>query len=112
MRDLIFIIVTLILVWLAVYFAIPESGYSLQLWAIITCASISAVFAGLIVLLGEGIIEDIVKVGILVGLSAALGFTTPKIGFLLVCTIISGFAGIVMNHINQFVANKLSKSAP
>lgn len=74
MRDLIFIIVTMILVWLAVYFAIPGLGYSPQLWAIITCASISAILSGLIVLLRESVIEDIVKVVFIVVLLLSAHF--------------------------------------
>jgi len=108
MRDLIFIIVTIILVWLLMYFALPILGDSPQPWAIITHASIAAIFSGLLVLLRESIIEDIVKVVVFVVLSALLGLTTLKIGFLFVGAIIAGFIGIVMNHINQFIANKAS----
>jgi hypothetical protein len=78
MRNLAFISVTMVLVWPAVYFAIPGLGYPLQLWAIITSASISAIFAGSIVLLGESIIEDIVLVGILLLLTTALGFAARR----------------------------------
>jgi hypothetical protein len=108
MRDLKFIILTVILVWLAVFFAMLGLGYSPQLWAIITFASISAIFSGSFVLLGESIIEDIVKVVIFVVLSAVLGLNTLKIEFLFVGAIISGFMGIVMNHINQFIANRVT----
>jgi hypothetical protein len=111
MRNLAFISVTMVLVWPAVYFAIPGLGYPLQLWAIITSASISAIFAGSIVLLGESIIEDIVLVGILLLLTTALGFAAPKIKFIFVCVIIAGLVGIVMSHINQFVANKVKPDA-
>ena len=108
MRDLIFVIVTMILVWFAVYFAILGLGYSPQLWTIITCASIFAILSGLIVLLRESVIEDTVKVVIIVLLSAVLGLNTLKIEFLFVGAIVSGVIGIVMNQINQFVANRAS----
>jgi hypothetical protein len=112
MRNLIFCIVTIILVWLAVYLAIPGLGYPVRLWVLITSASVSAIFAWLIVLLGESVVEDIVKLVILAVLSAILSTNSPKLEFVFACTMIAGILGIVMNHINQFAAGKASNRTP
>ena len=82
MRDLIFIVATLILTWIAVSIAIE--------------------------LLGETIIEDIVKGTLFVVFTTILPFTTPKFEYVYICTLIAAGCGIVMNQINQFVANRIS----
>lgn len=95
-----------ILAWLVVYFWIPTFGYSLSSYWMILLASISALFSMLLVFLGESVIEDIVKVVLLLILSALLWATKDERGFIFICTAIASASGILLNHANQWVADK------
>jgi hypothetical protein len=101
MRDVIFIIITMVIVWSVVFFALPQAGFPLANWALVVLASLSAIFSGLLALMGQTIVEDIVIVGILLILSGILWFT--EIGFVSICALSSGFIGVFMNQINKAV---------
>lgn len=80
------------------------------MWILIVSASVGGIFAGLLVLLGETIIEDIIKVAILSVISGTLWATTPKLGFVFISAVISGVTGTVINQISQYAANKALQS--
>ncbi len=109
MRNVVFIVMTMAIVWPIVFFALPPIGFPLVNWALVASASVSAVFAGLLVTLGETIIENIVLICILLVLSGILWATTPKVGFIFVCVLSSAFVGVLMNQINKAIANRLHR---
>jgi hypothetical protein len=100
------------IVWPVVFLALPPAGFFLANWALMVSASVSALFAGVLVLLGETIVEDIVKVGMLLLLSGILWFAAPKIGFVFICALSSGFIGVIMNQINKALSNKVMQRKP
>lgn len=109
MRNAVFIVTTMAIVWPIVFFALSPMGFPLEIWALVAAASVSAVFAGLLVMLGETIIENIILVCILLVLSGVVSTTTPKLGFIFVCVFSSAFVGVLMNQINKAIANRLRR---
>ena len=106
MRNAVFIVMTMAIVWPIVFFALPPIGFPLEIWALVASASVSAVFAGLLVMLGETIIENMILVCILLVLSGVVSTTTTKLGFIFVCALSSAFVGVLMNQINKAIANR------
>lgn len=109
MRYPIFIFLAMAIVWPLIYFMIPVAGYPLKMWALIAVASVSAIFAGVFVLLGENLIEDVTKTAVILIVSGILWFQTPKFGFLFICALSSTVIGTLINQINRFVDNKAAR---
>lgn len=61
----------------------------------------SGLFAALLVLLGESIIEDVVKVGMLVVLSGILWSIKSELLPILMSSCISGATGMILNLANK-----------
>ena len=101
MRDIFSISIAMTMVWFVVFFSIPELGYPIQAWTVLVSASLSAVYAGVIVLLGETIIEDGIKVAMFLVLSAVAWYADSSFSFILVCVVTAGGIGTVINHINR-----------
>lgn len=106
MRDSIFIVVAIAVVWLTVFVALPSMGFPLATRDLLASASVSAVVAGLLVLLGETIVENIILVFIVFVLSGILAAVTLGFDFVFVCAIFSAVIGVPMNLINRALANK------
>jgi hypothetical protein len=103
------------LLWLVVpvYFSIPAFGYPLSAYWLILLASISALFSILLVLLGESVIEDIVKVVLLLTLSSLLWATKGELGFIIICTVVASASGMLFNHANQwFAGEQIQRTRP
>jgi glucose uptake protein GlcU len=109
MREISYILLAVLITWPAIYFAIPVAGFDIETWVLILSASIGGIFSGLVVLLGETVIEDIVKIVILLCLAGILWGSTPKLGFIFI-TALAGVAGAIINQINQYAANKRTQS--
>ena len=103
MRETGYILLALLITWLTIFFIVPAAGFDAKLWQLIVSASIGGIFAGLLVLLGESVIEAIVKLVILLVLSGILAGSKPGFGFIFVSALISGVTGAVINQINQYV---------
>jgi hypothetical protein len=106
MRDTGYIILALLITWLEIFIVVPVVGADTALWELVMSAFIGGIFAGLLVLLGESVIEDIIKVVILLILGGAIGAITSRLGFILISALLSGVTGVVINQINQYAANK------
>ena len=81
-------------------------GVDTEGWKLVVSASIGGILAGLIVLLGESVIEDVIKLVILLVLAGVIWGTKPGFGFIFLSALVSGVIGAVLNQINQYVANK------
>jgi len=91
---------------MTIFIAIPKAGFDSEIWVLIVSASAGGIFSGLLVLLGESVIEDIVKLVILLVLSGIVWGTNPKLGYIFMSILISGWIGAIVNQINQFTASK------
>lgn len=100
------ITIAFVTTWAAIFFAIPEAGFDIELWVIIASASIGGIFSSLLVLLGESVIEDIVKLLVVLVLSGIVSGTNPRLGYIFISTLISGVMGVIINQINQYAAGK------
>lgn len=89
------------MVWFVVYFSISELGYPIHVWTVLVSVSVSAVYAGVIVLLGETIIEDGIKVAMFLVLSTIAWYADSSFSFVLICVVTAGGIGAVINHINR-----------
>ena len=103
-----YITIAFLTTWVAIFFAIPEAGFDIELWLLIVLASIGGILSSLLVLLGESVIEDIVKLLIILVLSGIASGTNPKLGYIFISTLISSVLGVIINQINQYAANKRS----
>lgn len=103
-----YILIALIITWVAIFFAIPEAGFDIEKWVLIVSASIGGTFSSLLVLLGESVIEDIVKLVMMLVLSGIVWVTNPKLGYIFITILISGGMGAIINQINQYAVNKRS----
>jgi hypothetical protein len=92
--------------WAAVFFAIPEAGFDIELWVRIVSASVGGLFSSLLVLLGESVIEDIVKLLVVLVISGIVSGTNPELGYIFISTLISGVMGVIINQINQYAVRK------
>lgn len=98
-REMRFVVLAMVVAGLLVYFALPALGYSLKPWALILFTSLAAFYAGLLVFLGENIIEDFMKSGIMLILTGILWFQTPKSGFLFICALAAAVVGTLLNQV-------------
>ena len=106
MRETIYILVALVVTWLAIFFIVPVTGFDINLWKLVLSASVGALFAGILVLHREAVVEDILKVIILLILAGVLWGEMPELGFIFVSALIAGVAGAVFNQVNQCAANR------
>lgn len=107
-RDWLFILTALVIAGTATYWLIPLTGFPFSakgLW-IVTIGS--ALFAGILVLLGESIIEDGMKVGMMLVLTGLLWFTDGRLGFFVGCVVLAGMVGSSMNQLNRTLARSAS----
>lgn len=115
MRDTFYIFTTMIFVWTSVAIVSPTTTEQNLSTAQIIVASVAAVYAGLFVLLGESIIEDIVKSVIMLILASVLALNMLEMKFVLYAALISSLAGIFFNAMNKKAADnalKKNSSAP
>jgi hypothetical protein len=110
MRENIYTLPGLLITWVAIFFIVPATGFDIKMWVLIVSASIGSIFAGLLVLAGETIIENIILVLILLVLAGILWGTTPGLGFIFISALLSGVIGVIINQINQYAANKHFKN--
>jgi hypothetical protein len=100
----------ILITWFAIFFIVPLVGFDIKLWVIILSASVGGLFAGLLVLLCETVIENIFLVAIVLVLAGVLWGYYPSLGFIFISALLSGVIGTITNHINQYAANKALKS--
>jgi hypothetical protein len=106
MRETSYILLAFLFAWLAIFLIVPVAEFDITLWELVVSASVGGLFAGLLVLLGESVIEDIVKIVLLLILGGILWGTTPRLGYIFVSALVAGLTGAVINQINQYAANK------
>jgi hypothetical protein len=112
MREIICALLGMLITWLAIFFIVSVADFDIKLWELVVAASVGGIFACLLVLLGESVIEDIVKIVILLILGGVLWATTPRLGYIFISALLSGVTGAVINQINQYAANKRMRSDP
>jgi len=105
-RDLLLIGLAMAIAGPLVYFGLPALGYSLKYWALIGFSVASAVYAGVIVLLGETLIEDLVKTGLFLIIAGILWYSAPRAGFIFMCVLAAGVVGGVLNQVGRAIRNK------
>ena len=100
----------ILITWFAIVFIVPLVGFDIKLWVLILSASIGGLFAGLLVQLGETVIENIILVLVFLVLAGVLWGYKPSLGFFFISVLISGVIGVITNQVNQYAANKALKS--
>lgn len=106
MRGKGYLLIAFAVTWLAIFLIIPTADFDIELWKLIVSASVGGMFACLLVLHGEAVVEDIVKVVILLILAGVLWGKAPKLGYVFVSVLVSGVIGAVINQVSQYSANK------
>lgn len=101
MRSLMFIFLIGAITWGLVYFLIPLFGYPLKSSFLMICASLSALYAAGVTVMGESIIEDVVKLVMIVAIAGVLLLLDVRFGFVMVCALTAGIAGLSVNQINR-----------
>src|SRR5689334_14805174 len=105
-RELLLIVLAMAIAGSLVYFGLPALGYSLKYWALIGFSAASAVYAGVIVLLGETLIEDLVKLVLFLAIAGGLWYSAPRAGFIFVCVLAAGVVGLVVNQASHAMGEK------
>jgi len=100
----------ILITWFAIFFIVPLVGFDVKLWILILSASIGGLFAGLLVQLGETVIENIILVLVFLVLAGVLWGYKPGLGFIFISVLISSVIGVITNQVNQYAANKALKS--
>ena len=100
----------ILITWFAIFFIVPLVGFDVKLWILILSASIGGLFAGLLVQLGETVIENIILVLVFLVLAGVLWGYKPSLGFIFISVLISSVTGVITNHVSQYAANKALKS--
>jgi hypothetical protein len=109
MHEKIYISLGILITWFAIFFIVPLVGFDINLWMLILSASIGGLFAGLLVLLGETVIENIILVLVFLVLAGVLWGHKPSLGFIFISVLISSVIGVITNQVNQYAANKALK---
>ncbi len=110
MREIVFIVLGILITWSAIFFIVPLLEFDMEMWVLIVSASIGGLFAGVLVLLGETVIENIILVSVVLVISGVLSTTNPGLGFVFFTALLSGVIGSITNQVNQYAANRLLKS--
>ena len=63
-------------------------------------------YAGVIVLLGETLIEDMIKLGLFLLIAGGLWYSMPRAGFIFVCVLAAGGVGVVLNQVGRAIREK------
>ena len=100
----------ILITWIAIFLIVPLVGFDINLWVLILSASIGGLFSGLLVLLGETVIENIILVLVFLVLAGVLWGHKPSLGFIFISVLISSVIGVITNQVNQYAANKALKS--
>ena len=100
-REMLLIVLAMAIAGSIVYFGLPALGYSLKFWALIGFSVASAVYAGVIVLLGETLIEDLIKLVLFLAIAGGLWYSAPRAGFIFVCVLAAGVVGLVVNQVSR-----------
>lgn len=101
-------IIGLITTWVAIFISIPAVGFDVEVWVLIVSASLGGVLSSLFVLLAESVVEDVVKLVMMLVLSGVVWGMNPALGYIFVAVLISGGLGAITNQIGQYAANKRS----
>ena len=110
MREKFYTRLGILITWFAIFFIVPLMGFDINIWVLIVSASIGGLFAGLLVQLGETVIENIILVAVVLVLAGVLWGKNPSLGFIFISALLSGVIGAIINQINQYTANKALKS--
>ena len=110
MRGKIITRLGMLITWFSIFFIVPLMGFDVKLWALILSASFGGLFSGLLVQLGETVIENIFLVAIVLVLAGVLWGYYPSLGFIFISALLSAVIGTITNHVNQYAANKALKS--
>ena len=110
MHEKIYISLGMLITWFAILFIVPFVGFDINWWVLILSASIGGLFSGLLVLLGETVIENIILVLVFLVLAGVLWGHKPSLGFIFISILISSVIGVIINQVNQYAADKAHKS--
>ncbi|RDH82825.1 MAG: hypothetical protein DIZ80_11170 [endosymbiont of Galathealinum brachiosum] len=105
-----YILIAFIITWLSIFISLIEFGFNVEFWTLIVSASIGALLSSLLVLLGETIIEDIVKLILIIVMPAILMNSNPKLGFIFITALISCITGVTINQLNKYLSYKSNRS--
>ena len=103
MRGLIFVILAAAITGPLLFFLLPYLGYPLKFWALVVVCGIAALLAATIVVMGESIIEDAVKLVLFLATTGLIWYSAPRAGFIFVSAMAACCVGMVLNQINRAV---------
>ena len=85
--------------------------FNLRFEVLIVCAIFSALYAAGMVVMGETVIEDVVKVLLLFVPTLIITLSEPRFGFLLVCAVCAGGFGMLFNTLVRAVEKRKAKAS-
>lgn len=109
MRENIFILAAILFTWLAIFFIVPFMGFDIKMWGLILSATIGGLFAGLLVLPGETVIENIILVIVLLVISGVVSGENANLRFIFITALLAAVIGTMINLINQYITNNMLK---
>ena len=98
-----FILLGSLVTGISIFILIPVLGHEVVFWQLIASAVIGGLLAGVLVLLAESIVENIILVGVLLVLSSVLSNTKPGLAYIFIAAVIAGVLGVVFNQLNQYL---------
>ena len=101
MRDLLFICSALVLAGACVFFSVTSLDVELRDWVVIACAVIAALYAAGLVIMGETIIEDVVKLVLFLVPAGIIVLVDARFLFVLIAVVIAGVVGVSLNQLNR-----------
>ena len=105
MRDALLVLSALVLTGLAVYLTVTTSGPALKPWVVLVCAGVAALYAAGLVVMGETIIEDAIKVVMLLVPAVIAVVIDTRLLFVLWTVLVAGAVGVAINQLNRHLAN-------
>ena len=105
MRDLLLALFALLLTGIAVYLTVTTTGPALKPWVVLACTGVAALYAAGLVVMGESIIEDAVKVAMLLVPAIIVVVIEGRFAFILAAVSIAAAVGVSVNQLNRYLAH-------
>lgn len=111
MRTLATLVVAFLIPFVVITLLLPLPGFNVKSWVTPAVATIAGIYASAIVVMGESLIEDLVKAIIMLLLTGLLWLMSAGTAFLFIAACIASATGIGINQANRFLAEQLRRKS-
>lgn len=106
MRSGMIIVMAGALAWVVSYLGMQLLDINLKHGALLICATFSALYAAGMVIMGENLLEDVIKVLLVTIPTGVILFSEPRFAFLFVCALSAGGFGMLFNSLDRLLAKR------